>query len=87
LAEDLTFKGKPILNLMPAQSLKYLETATAACRRVKLKEVEAKLTDMKMQIQKSMESPLLTVQKIDAVKTFASPALDFMMLNVDVGEK
>jgi hypothetical protein len=34
-----------------------------------------------------MESPLLIVQKIDAMKTFILPMLDFMMLNGDVGEK
>jgi hypothetical protein len=34
-----------------------------------------------------IESPLLVVQKIDAVKTFLLPSLDFMLLNGDVGEK
>jgi hypothetical protein len=29
---------------------------------------------------------LLIVQKIDAIKTFALPTLDFAMLNGDVGE-
>jgi hypothetical protein len=33
-----------------------------------------------------MESPLLIVQKIDAVKTFLLPILDFPMLNGDVGQ-
>jgi hypothetical protein len=30
---------------------------------------------------------LLTIQKINAVKTFLLPTLDFMMLNGDVGKK
>jgi hypothetical protein len=34
-----------------------------------------------------MESPLLIVQKIDAMKTFVLPMLDFMMLNGDIGEE
>jgi hypothetical protein len=34
-----------------------------------------------------MESQLLIVQTIDAVQTFLLPALDFMLLSGDVGEK
>jgi hypothetical protein len=34
-----------------------------------------------------MESPLLIAQKIDAVKTFLFPILDFEILNDDVGVK
>jgi hypothetical protein len=34
-----------------------------------------------------MESQLLTVQKIDAARTFLLPTLDFMLLNGDVGKK
>jgi hypothetical protein len=53
---------------------------------VKLEAIEAKLTEMRIRLKKIMESPLLIVQKIDAVKTFLLPTLDFMMLNGDVGE-
>jgi hypothetical protein len=84
---DLMFKGRPIPDLTLAHSSKYLGTAVAARRQVKFETVEAKLTEMKMQIQKIMESPLSTVQKIDAKKTFVLPTLDFMILNGDVGEK
>jgi hypothetical protein len=87
LRESLTFKGQEIPNLTLAQSLKYLGTAVAARRTVKLGTVEAKLTEMKMRLQKILESPLLIVQKIDALKTFVLPTLDFMMLNGDVVEK
>jgi hypothetical protein len=41
---------------------------------------------MKMQVQKTMESTLLTIRKIDALKTFGLPTLDFMILNRDLGE-
>jgi hypothetical protein len=54
---------------------------------VKLEEAEAKLTEMKIRLKKIMESPLLIVQKIDAMKISVLPMLDFMMLNGDVGEK
>jgi hypothetical protein len=87
LAENLQFKGQPIPNLTLAQSLKYLGTAVAPRRTVKLEATEAKLTEMKIRLRKIMESPLLVVQKIDAMKTFVLPMLDFMMLNGDVGEK
>jgi hypothetical protein len=70
-----------------AQSLKYLGTAVAPRGRVKLEAVEAKLTEMKVRLKKIMESPLLIVQKIDAVRTFLLPTLDFVMLAGDVGEK
>ena len=86
LAENLLFKGQEIPNLTLAQSMKYLGTAVAARRRPKLEAVDAKLTEMRIRCKKIMESPLLIVQKIDAVKTFVLPMIDFLMLNGDVGE-
>jgi hypothetical protein len=53
---------------------------------VKLDAIETKLTEMKIHLKKIMESPLLIVQKIDAVKTFLLLTSNFMMLNGDVGE-
>jgi hypothetical protein len=87
LAESLKFNQQDIPNLTLAQSLKYLGTAVAARRKVKLEAMTAKLTEMKIRMKKIMESPLLIVQKIDAIKTFILPTLDFAMLNGDVGEK
>jgi hypothetical protein len=87
LAYNLTFKNQAIPNLTLAQSLKYLGTAVAPRRTVKLEAVEAKLTGVRIGLKKIMESQLLLVQKIDAIKTFLLPTLDFMMLNGDVGEK
>jgi hypothetical protein len=87
LARSLMFKGQDIPNLTLAQSLKYLGTAVAARQRVKLEAMMAKFTEMKIRMNKIMESPLLIVQKIDAIKTFILPTLDFAMLNGDVGEK
>jgi hypothetical protein len=63
-----------------ARSLKYLGTAVAARRTVKLEAAESKLTEMKVRRMKIMESSLLIVQKIDAMKTFVLPMPDFMML-------
>jgi hypothetical protein len=87
LAESLQSNQQDIPNLTLAQSLKYLGTAVAARRKVKLEAMAAKLTEMKIRMKKIMESPLLIVQKIDAIKTFILPTLDFAMLNGDVGEK
>jgi hypothetical protein len=87
LAANLNFKGQLIPNLTLARLLKYLGTAIAPRRTVKLEATEAKLTEMKIRLKKIIESPLLVVQKIDATKTFVSPMLDFMMLNGDIGEK
>jgi hypothetical protein len=87
LAANLNFKGQPIPNLTLAQSLKYLGTAVAPRRTVRLEVAETKLTQMKIRLKKIIESPLLIVQKIDAMKTFVLPMPDFMMLNGDIGEK
>jgi hypothetical protein len=38
-------------------------------------------------VRRKVRLELLTVQKINAVKTFLLPTLDFMMLNGDVGKK
>jgi hypothetical protein len=48
---------------------------------------ETILTEMKARMREIRESPLLTVQKINALKIFVLPILDFMMLNGDVGRK
>jgi hypothetical protein len=87
LARNLTFTGQPIPNLTLAQSLKYLGAAVAPRRTAKLEAAEAKLAEKKIRLEKIMESLLPIVQKIDAMKTFVLPMLDFMMLNGDVGEK
>jgi hypothetical protein len=76
LREKLKFKGQEIPNLTLGESLKYLGTAIAARRSVKLEAVETKLTEMRVRLKKIMESPLLVVQKIDAVKRFLLPSLD-----------
>jgi hypothetical protein len=86
LGEPLQLCGNDIPNLTLGQSLKYLGTTVAARRTVKLQVAEAKLSEMRLRLQKIMDSPLLTVQKIDAVKTFVLPMLDFMLLNGDVGK-
>jgi hypothetical protein len=87
LARSLDFRDQPIPSLTLAQSLKYLGTAVAPRRTVKLEAAEVKITEMKIRLEKSMKSPLLIVQKIDAMRTVVLPMLDFMMLNGYVGEK
>jgi hypothetical protein len=67
--------------------LKYLGTAIPLRSSVKLEAFETKLTEMRVRLEKTMESSLLVVQEIDVVKTFLLPPLDFMLLHGDVGEK
>jgi hypothetical protein len=87
LAENLKLNGSSIPNLTLAESLKYLGTTVAARRTVKLEAAKTKLLEMRIRLEKIIDSPLLTVQKIDAIKTFVLPMLDFMLLNGDVGVK
>jgi hypothetical protein len=87
LDQELIFRGQGIPNLTLAQSLKYLGTAISARRKVRLKAAIAKCAEMEMRLQKIIGSRFLTVQKINAMKTFLLQTLDFMMLNSDVGKK
>jgi hypothetical protein len=87
LAEELTFNGNRIPNLTLGQSMKYLGTAVAARRSVKLESIRAKLAEARLLVKRIVKSKLLTVQKIDAIKTFVIPSLDFALLNGDVGLK
>jgi hypothetical protein len=86
LADNLVFKGQSIPNLTFAQSLKYLGTSVTVRRTVKFEAVQIKLTKIKIRLERIVESPLQIVQKIDAMKIFDLPTLDFMILNGDVGE-
>jgi hypothetical protein len=85
LAENLKLNGTPIPNITLAESLKYLGTTVAARRTVKLETVKTKFTEVRIRLAKIIDSPLLTVQKIDTIKTFLLPMLDFTMLNGEVG--
>jgi hypothetical protein len=87
LAENLAFKGETIPSLTLAGSLTHLGTAIAARRRLKISAAESKPTEMRVRLQTILESPLLIAQKIDAIKTFVLPTVDFMLLNGDVGGK
>jgi hypothetical protein len=87
LTEPLKFRNQDIPNLSLSQSMKYLGTAVAARRHVKLKATNQKFDEMKILVEKIMNSPLLTVQKIDAIKTFVVPCFDFLMLNGTLSKK
>jgi hypothetical protein len=86
MSKTLRFNGQEIPNLTLNQSVKYLGTPVTARKTVKLQAVSEKITEIEIMLQKIMKSPLLTVQKIDAVKTFLLPSLDFMLLNGEVGK-
>jgi hypothetical protein len=66
--------------------MKYLGTAVAARRNVKLQATNSKFDEMKILIQKIINSPLAIVQKIDAIKTFVIPCFDFLMLNGEISK-
>jgi hypothetical protein len=57
LAESLKFNQQEYPNLTLVQSLKYLGTAVAARRKVKLEAMTAKLTEMKIRMKEIMKSP------------------------------
>jgi hypothetical protein len=86
LSNNLKFDNHDIPNLTLKQSLKYLETAVTARRNVILQATNSKFDEMKILVQKIMSSPLLTVQKIDAIKTFVIPCFDFLMLNGEISK-
>jgi hypothetical protein len=84
LSECFKFNNQDIPNLTLLQSMKYLGTAVAARRNVKLHATSYKFHEMKSLVQKILNSPLLIVQKIDAIKTFVIPCFDFLLLNGDL---
>jgi hypothetical protein len=84
LTQNLKFNNQEIPNLTLNQSIKYLGTALSARRNVKLNATNYKFDEMKVLVHKILNSPLLTVQKIDAIKTFVIPCFDFLMLNGDL---
>jgi hypothetical protein len=86
LTTNFKFRNQEIPNLTLNQSLKYLGTAVAARRNIKLQATNIKFDEMKTLVQKIISSPLLTVQKIDAIKTFVIPCFDFLMLNGEISK-
>jgi hypothetical protein len=87
LAKNLELSGASIPNLTLAESLKYLGTTIVARRIVRLKAVKTKLMEMRIWLDKIIDSPLLTVQRINAITTFVLPMLDLMLLNGDASIK
>jgi hypothetical protein len=84
LEVNFRLTNEPVPNLTMSQSLKYLGTAVAARRTVKLQTVEGKVTEIEKRLQSIISSKLLIVQKIDAIKTFLLPSLDCYMLNGEI---
>jgi hypothetical protein len=82
---NVRFRGEAIPNLTTAESMRHLGAPITARRTVKLKTVKLKLDEMNILLGQIMSSPLLTVQKIDAVKIFLSSSTDFLLLNGEAG--
>jgi hypothetical protein len=87
LRANLKFRGQQIPNLTMTQSMRYLGTAVAARRTVKLESVRGKIIEMKERLKRIMGSKLAVIQKIDAIKTFLLPSMDFIMLNGEAGRE
>jgi hypothetical protein len=87
LHQELILRGQGVLNLIMAWSLKYLGTAISERRRLRLGAAMAKSMEMEIRVQMIIASRLLAVLKIDAVKRFLFPILDFMTLNDDMGNR
>jgi hypothetical protein len=67
------------------ESMRYLRIPIAARRTIKLTSAKFKLKEMEILLGKVISSRLPTVRKIDAVKAFVLPAIDFLLLNGEVG--
>jgi hypothetical protein len=87
LVEYHQLNWSSIPNLTLAESRKCLQTTPAARRTIKFEARKTKLSEMRIRLEKIIDSPLFAVRKIDAIKTFVLPMLDFMLLNGDVGVK
>jgi hypothetical protein len=70
-----------------ADSMRYLGAPIPTRRTVKLKTARFKLKEIEILLGKIMSSPLLAVQKINAIKTFLLPSLDFLLLNGEIEAK
>jgi hypothetical protein len=81
LAENLMFDGSRIPSLTLAEFLRYLGTTVAARRTIKLEATKMKLTEMRIRLEKMIDSPVLIVQKVDVIKAFLFPMSDFMLLD------
>jgi hypothetical protein len=85
LGDSFQFRGAAIPNLTTAESMRYLGAPIANRTIIKLKSKEFKFKEMEILLGKIMSSRRLTVQKIDPVKTFLLPSIDFLLLNREVG--
>ena len=59
----------------------YLGAPIAFNKQIKMKKTREKISDIKMEIQKIVHSPLALTQIIDALKRLIAPKLDFALLN------
>jgi hypothetical protein len=85
LSDNFTFQEREIPNLTAAESLRYLGAPIVTRKTVRFKSAKFKLKEMESLLEKIMSSPLRIVQKIDAMKTFLLPSIDFLLLNEEVG--
>jgi hypothetical protein len=85
LDNAFTVRGEEIPSLTAAQSLRYLGAPIAARRTAKLKSTKFKVKEMENLLEKIISSPLLIAHKIDTMKTFLLPSINFLLLKGEVG--
>jgi hypothetical protein len=79
------FRGEMIANLTTAESMKYLGVPIVAPRTATPKSAKGQRKERKVLLVKIMSSPVLTMQKIDAVETLLFPSIDFLLMNREAG--
>jgi hypothetical protein len=79
------FRGEAIPNLTTAESMRYLDALIVGRRTIKLKPAKFRFKEIEILLGTVMSSPLLSVQKRDAVKTFLLPSIDVLLLNGEDG--
>jgi hypothetical protein len=83
LKPEFLFKGKKIEMLDEYQAIKYLGTPVAAKRATRAQAAQTIFDEAKDKVNKIIESELTFPQKLDAIKTFVTPSLDFILMGGD----
>lgn len=81
LSNSFSVNNEPIPVADLEDTVRYLGAPIAARKGVKLKFASKLIANFKSKIKKIIDSCLLIVQKLHAIKTFIIPTLDFAMLN------
>ena len=79
--EQFTISGNPIPVCNLAESIEYLGTDTTTTMKIRMQGIDCVVEETKQLIQNIGEAPLSLNQKLYAIRTFAIPKLDFVMMS------